>query len=104
MDIEPRITNGTIRRTFLGFEDHGIFTANLQIDGAGWGQGFGNRALSGAYTDSFIQGVIKALGVDSWEQLLGLHCRVRYNEGGYGPIDAIGHIIEDRWFDPSLWA
>jgi hypothetical protein len=103
--------NAKIVNTFLGREDHGIFTASLSLAGNGWGQGFGNYSLDGPGPDNtrvghgfgidFIAGVLTVLGVERWEKLPGTHCRVR-REGGL--IVAIGHIVEERWFEPRALA
>lgn len=92
------IFNARIERTMLGFEDHGIFTAFVFVNDGTGVQGFGGRFLKGDFTDQFITGVLKVVGVDTWEELRGKH--VRIDRGG-GLLRRIGHIIEDRWYDPE---
>lgn len=60
-----------IQDTFLGFEDHGIFTCNLSLDyGDGGMQGAGNYSLMDI-AGPFITRVLRACGVDCWENLKG---------------------------------
>lgn len=59
-----------IDKTFLGFEDHGIFTATLSLDYGGSGQGTPGYALA-AHAHDFIVGILRATGVDSWEKVQG---------------------------------
>lgn len=61
-----------IKDTYLGWEDHGHFIANLSLDYGGAGQGAGNYDLrSGNKAFQFIAGVLSACGVDSWEKVKG---------------------------------
>lgn len=82
-----------IESTFLGREDHGIFTFTLQLNYGGSGQGAGMYCLDGPspswarevpgrdYVDrerrgsvaglTMIMAVLDACGVDSWEKLKG---------------------------------
>lgn len=73
----------TVKKTFLGYEDHGILTFNLDCEGDGYGQGVGGIALDGAPAQAggprtpqasglaLVTEVIKVLGADSWEGILG---------------------------------
>jgi hypothetical protein len=103
------IVNAKIRSTQLGIEDHGHMTCYLFLDYNDWGsQGFGGYALdSEAVEDNnnsgirFIRGILETLGLTDWDDLKGHYVRVKV--GGVGSdrhILAIGHIIEDKWFDP----
>lgn len=76
MDGEWQIAK--IVNTFLGFEDHGVFTFTIFLDFGGAGQGAGLRMYGnseGPYEGSklyeHLTGVLAAAGVDSWEQLKG---------------------------------
>lgn len=72
-----------IESTFLGIEDHGIFTAYLYVDySRGSGQGIGGYSLDDydperkerigtGYGMEWIRRVLLACGVDSWEKLAG---------------------------------
>ncbi len=89
--------NATITSTHLGYEDHGVLTAWVFLKYEGSGQGFGGYSL-GAHMEVFVKGVIDAVGADRWEDLPGKHLRV---EAGLDGVLRIGHIIEDRWFEPA---
>lgn len=99
--------NGKIHSTMLGIEDHGIMTFFVNIDFDGSGQGFGGYALDGqagkkGHSKSIqcIRKILETVGVEKWEDLEGKYVRIR-KEAEYGghPIKAIGHIVEDKWFD-----
>lgn len=58
--------------TFLGVEDHGIFTAMVHLNYGSSTQGAGSYDLRGgdsAYR--FIAGFCRACGAESWEKLPG---------------------------------
>jgi len=67
-----------ITSTHLGFEDHGIFTAMITVDYGGCSQSIGGFVMGvpdAPHTTpraaDFIVGLLKACGVDKWEQLKG---------------------------------
>lgn len=92
--------NATITGTMLGFEDHGIFTSSISLNFGGTTQGFGGYSLHhGNSAALFIEGVLNTLKLDAWEKLIGTNVRAR--RGATGRLEAIGHIIEDRWFELS---
>lgn len=93
------IRNAKIDSTMLGFEDHGIMTAFLYTMSDGLGQGFGGYSMNGEWGMEFIKMLLKALGVDSWEKLTGTHCRI---DASNDKIHRIGHIIENKWFEPAV--
>lgn len=87
---------GVIRKTFLGFEDHDIFTFVLDIYFGGSGQGFGNIALdypsrltekvdasiNPLYATEVIMSILNAVGVRSWEELPSSVVWVKRNASG----------------------
>lgn len=102
------IRNARIKATSLGVEDHGLFTAVVQLEGEGWGQGFGCFNF-GSFTEGptpeqarnlgrFILGVLRVVGADSWEQLPGKVVRIDHDTGR---VYRIGNVIRDEWFDPE---
>ena len=99
--------NAKIEDTMFGLEDHGIMTFFVYFDyGDSTHQGFGGYALDGASgkkghpkSITALRRVLEVVGVMKWEQLKGKYCRVRREDGWNGKIVAIGHIIEDNWFD-----
>lgn len=96
--------NAKITDTMLGYEDRGIMTYSIQLEMDGSGIAIGGYQLGGAYTDKVVQGLLKAVGVDHWEQLKGKLVRLEFEGDGptWGkPAKRIGHIIEDKWFNPA---
>lgn len=90
---------GTIKSTSLGYEDHGILTASLDVRGEGWGLGGGGFCLDepkerGSYSsdrrgtayglDHIIR-LMETVGVDRWEKLPGQQIIVLYEgHAGWG--------------------
>lgn len=103
-----QIENAKIGTTFLGIEDHGLLSSFLHLEGAGWGQGFGGLRLDAkdwmnapSFCGAYIRAILGTLEVDRWENLPGTLLRIRRPDTG-GSIRAIGHIVKDQWFDPSM--
>ena len=92
--MKATMRNARIRSTFLGREDHGVFTFLLYLDYNGSGQGFGNRV---GVKMEHIELVLDTLKVDSWEKLPRTLLRVIHNNDA---VIAIGHIMEDLWLMP----
>lgn len=103
------IENAKIVSTSLGTEDHGIFTFWLNLEGDGWGVGFGGYALDGfdeikntrvlqPIGAAAIQEVLRVVGVSIWEELPGNYVRV-VTDGPGGKVTRIGNLIEDKWLD-----
>lgn len=92
------IRNGEIKSTMLGFEDHGFLTWMVHVTGDGWGQGFGGYMIDGPAMEATVRGLLKTFNVDTWEHLSGLYCRL---DSEHTKAHRIGHLIEDRWFDPA---
>ncbi len=101
--MADEILNARIESTHLGLEDHGIFTFMLMMKfSESSGQGFGGYALPpNAASMNIIAGIIKAVGVEKWEDLRGKYCRVKRDNG---LLRAVGHIVEDRWMDMRNFA
>lgn len=96
MSVE--ITNAKIASTTLGIESHGIPTCFLYLEWPGAGQAFGGYDLR-HYGIEFITKTCAAVGVDRWEDLTGWVCRIQNDRN---KVYAIGHIIEDRWYEPEV--
>lgn len=97
--IETR--NAIITSVTLGLEDHGILTAYLHLDYGGTAQGFGgyNLQATGAnYCAHFVRRCLETVGVNEWNDLAGKTIRVKAE---HIKVHAIGHIVKDKWFDPS---
>ncbi len=88
------IVNGKIHSTMLGIEDHGIMTffINIDFDGGGGTKGDSRSILC-------IRKILQTVDVMKWEDLEGKYVRIKKEKEYGGPIKAIGHIIEDKWFD-----
>lgn len=108
------IRNAIIKKTTLGYEDHGILTFWLHCEGDGWGCGFGgfaldaydkatDRRVSTAFGAACISAVLQTLELDCWEKLPGTAVRVD-TEGLGGRIRRLGHLIKDQWLDIAALA
>lgn len=104
------IRNAKITGTMLGREDHGIMTFMVYIDISESGScGIGGYALDGydretktrvfsAKSMEAISKILEVVGVERWEDLRGKYIRVKDN--GWGkPIDEIGNLMENKWFN-----
>lgn len=110
MDLQNLQTqNAKIAATQLGYDDHGIVTAFLQLQWPGMAGGFGGYALHSDHPHSgltafgmqYLRSVLDTVGVRTWEDLAGKHVRIAQEPGsGLSPIIGIGNIMEDRWFFP----
>ena len=104
---DSEITNAVIKSVEISNEDHGCLTAWLHLDYGGSGQGFGGFNLYGSHSEMrsanycgvFIDKCLKIGGVGKWSQLVGKTIRV--NHVPFGSITAIGHIVDDKWFNPK---
>lgn len=101
------IKNAIIEKVSLSKADHGLLSGWVYLDYGGSGQGFGGYNLyvpkrklkdAGNYAGHFIWRVLEIVGVERWEDLQGKPIRV---DGDHSGIKAIGHILEDKWFNPS---
>lgn len=88
-----KVENAQITTTRLGYE-RGAFTASIDVEGPGWGQSFGGLCLTGERVGFFIEHVLRAVGVERWEDLPGRPVRVHHDTS---KIHALGHFMEDRW-------
>jgi len=107
---DATIANARIESTFLGVEDHGIFTFSLMLDYGGSGQGFGQygldswdekegRRVGTAYGVEMIKAILEVVGVEKWEALEGQLVRTRAT---HSSISAIGHVLQNQWLDPKI--
>lgn len=102
----------TIKRTTLGWEDHGIFTAVLHCESPGSGQGIGTYCLDEtggmgkprkgtAYGLDHIMRIIETVGVRNWEDLTNKRILVlrtpEENRSGWG-ASGIADIDGQRVF------
>ena len=98
------IKNAVIKETFIG-EQSGVLTTWVTVDyGNDDCQGFGGRCLhkegrTDSYLGDTLWGIMKVVGVGSWNKLLTQPVRVKIDDRGV--IIAIGHFLQDKWFDPD---
>ncbi len=97
--------NAIITRVTIDNERN--LSAYLHLDYGGSGQGFGGYCLyterqwkenGKNYCGHFISRCLIIGGVDEWSKLVGKTVRVHSD---HGKVHAIGHIVEDIWFNPS---
>ena len=101
--------NAVIERATIDADCHGCMSAWLYLDYGGSGQGFGGWALYlpksfthhklESVAGHFIYRVMQIAGVDEWSKLTGKTIRVKSD---MGKVHAIGHIVKDDWFEPSV--
>lgn len=103
------IRNAIITNTFLGREDHGIFTFYIGLEFSGAVCHIGGYALDAPsdvegerkYLHSgleVISIILDVVGVNRWEDLKGKYIRVKDN-GLSQPIHEIGNLMADKWFN-----
>lgn len=107
--VETR--NAIIRSAGITCADHGVLSAWLDLDYGGSGQSFGGWSLylpksfkhhnvaGPNYAGHFIWRVMEVAGVEKWSDVVGKTIRVRCE---HIKVHAIGHIVKDDWFEPSL--
>jgi hypothetical protein len=97
------IENATILKTSLGYEDHGIPTAQLVLELQGGNvQSFGGLNFNPeGEMKKFVTAVIDVVGVRNWESLIGQPVRVKFRDGPLSMIIGIGHYTKDKWYIPE---
>lgn len=110
MNQEMEIRNAIIESVTITSADHGVLSAWLYLDYGGAGQGFGGHALylpesfkhhkkGMSYAGHFLFRCMEIAGVEKWENIKGKTIRVKCNHSN---VQAIGHIVKEDWFDPSI--
>lgn len=110
MDEKEEIQNAIIESASITSDDHGLLSAWLHLNYGGSGQGFGGYCLYlpksfkhhsvQSVAGHFIWRCMEIAGVTRWSDLNGKTIRVK-KKGFFGPIEAIGHIVKEDWFNPS---
>lgn len=99
---------GKITNTFLGYEDHGIFTFTIYLEFGGSGQAFGNYGLSekneagrviSPIAGEVITGILGAVGVSNWEDLIGKVVFVERENGIIRSIEAPSFVPHKGKYD-----
>lgn len=107
MKDQPEIKNAIITDAVLDTERGLSAWVHLDYGGSG-GQGFGGYMLYGPdgwkansqpgnYAGHFIWRVLEIAGVSDWSKLKGRTIRVKAR---WDQVEAIGHIVNDDWFNP----
>ena len=102
--------NAIITSADITNDDHGLLSAWITLDYGGAGQGFGGYALylpkefthatpQPNFAGHFIWRVLEVAGVSHWKELVGKTVRVRAEQE---KVHAIGHIVQNDWFSPSV--
>lgn len=104
------IKNAVIESVSIDDGERGLLTAWLNLNYGGTAQGFGGYALylpnsyshhkMLSHAGHFIYRCMRIGDVSNWTDLKGKAIRVKIDSEG-GKIIAIGHIINEDWFNPS---
>ena len=106
-----QIINAQINSTRFGFDEHYHLIFDIKFSNInGWltmgsyciGRGSvyvdNESSITGSKkgTESMAR-IMWAVGADTWENLKGTYCRIKFDESG--KVTSIGHILEDKWFN-----
>lgn len=96
------IKNATIINVNMSTDDHGGLVISVELNYGGSGQSFGNMMTfnpkfpENDVTGFFIYRLMQVVGVGRFENLRGQPVRVKAH---HNHIEALGHFIENRWFN-----
>lgn len=104
-----KIENAKITNVSLNMKDHGILTLYLTLEGCGWGVGYGGRVLGKGYLGATefegsakglesIMRIMNVVDVREFSEMEGKYVRAALKGWGQ-PVEIIGNIIKDEWFD-----
>ena len=97
--MKETIENAKITNIFFGIEDHGCMTLTINLEGAGWGCGFGGYNLLGEHGMKAIKQLLETFEMNDLYGLKGKYVRVEFeSSSGCSGIKRIGDIISDKWF------
>lgn len=112
--MEKEIFNARITDTRLGYNDWNYLTLSLYTDSEYGVCGFGGCTFGGRgensdtdaeyinfeWTSELIMKILDTVGANKWEDIKGKLIRIRTNgkTGCAGGIEAIGNILENKWF------
>jgi hypothetical protein len=107
------IRNARIESTHLGYEGHGILTCSIVLDYGGAMQSFGGyafdeynearkrRIVASAFGLAFVAELLRVVGADAYEKLVGMPCRA---DASLGRVHRLGNLLRDEWLDPEALA
>ncbi len=118
--MEKEIYNARITDTRLGYDDWNNLILCLYTESEYGMCGFGGcsfgkqddsnpdesnsykkpKYINFEWTSELIMNILDVVGVDKWEDIKGKLIRIRTNgkTGCAGGIEAIGNILENKWF------
>ena len=119
--MEKEIFNARITDTRLGYNDGNSLTLFIYTESESGMCGFGGCTFGGhrdnysiddmsqsgktsyinfEWTSELIMKILDTVGADKWEDIKGKLIRIRTNgkTGCAGGIEAIGNILENKWF------
>ena len=109
IEEEYEVKNAIIESAKITTDDHGCLSAWISLDYGGTGQGFGGYVLylpmlfkhhdMNSVAGHFIWRGMEVAGVTEWDKLAGKAIRVKARDDG---VKAIGHIVNDDWFEPGV--
>ena len=91
-------SNALVQSTQLGKNDHGLLTLWLNLSWEGSGAGFGGFPRTADHLGFCVERILDTVGVGTWEKLTGRYVRIEHDGT---QIHRIGHLIENKWFDPD---
>ena len=105
---ELEIKNAIIESVSMRTDEHGLLMIWVQLNYGGFGQGFGGYCLYlpkkfqhhelKSFAGHFIWRLMEIADVTDWNKITGKTIRVKANHFN---VQAIGHIVNDDWFDPE---
>lgn len=107
------LRNALVTKVDLSTQNHACLTLELTLEGQGFGVIYGGISLGRGYVgakefegsakgNEYIMRVMDTVGSDSFTGMKGKYVRVAIKDGSLCSIcKIIGHIIEDKWFDPE---
>ena len=96
------IKNATIESTYLGYSGD-VLIGRINVVHEGFARNFGGYTLYNPnwpdqdFTGKFIHYCLRIADVKDWNELINRPIRIRIEDGR---IVAIGHYMEDKWFEP----
>ena len=106
--MEAEIKNAVIRSAKLTIAEHGYLSVWIDLDYGGLCQSFGGHTLYlpspfnhheiNSFAGHFIYRCLQIAGVSEFKDLRGKTIRVRATDKD---VYAIGHIVNNDWFDPN---